>query len=257
MTTAADTNQQRRERILIVIPAYNEAGSICGVLDDLDAHVPSADVVIVDDGSSDNTAAIAESMGAVALRLPCNLGIGGALRTGYLYAYENGYDVAIQFDGDGQHRADQIQWLLAGLSDAGADMVIGSRMLSQASYPFPFMRRIGSKLIGAITFLVTGRRITDPTSGFRAYNRRAIAFFSRHYPQSYLDSSEITVWAAKQGMNICEMPTEMRPAEHSSVGSIIGVLHTLRMCLAILIDRMEKRFPEQPPVPDSVREDRP
>lgn len=245
MTEAANTNQ--RARILILIPAYNEADSIRGVLEDLHAHVPEADAVVIDDGSWDETADVAESMGAIVLRLPCNLGVGGAMRTGYVYAHEKGYDVAIQFDGDGQHRADQIQQLLAGVREGGADLVIGSRALGDGEYRFPLARRIGAKLVAATAFVVIGRWISDPTSGFRAASRRMIAFFARHYPQSYLgDTVEAFVMAARHGMSLREVPARMRTAEHSSISSFRGLFHTFCICLAVLVDRIEKKFPEIP-----------
>lgn len=244
------------KKILIVIPAYNEAGKIREVVADLREHGPEATIAVIDDGSMDATAERAAGTGAVVLRLPFNLGIGGALQTGYIYAAENGFDVAVQFDGDGQHRADQIRDLIAPVLQGRADMTIGSRMMGKGDYRFPLMRLIGSKLIAVITRLVTGRWISDPTSGFRANGRRAVAFFARNYPQAYLDSAEITVWLLRQGMRVEEVPVEMRTAEHSSIGSFKGVLHSMRACLALLIDRMEKRFPEAPNPNDPAEEGR-
>jgi len=234
-------------RVLIVIPAFNEAGRIRQVIADLRRHVPEMDIAVIDDGSLDATAAIAAGAGAIVLSLPFNLGIGGALQTGYIYAAHHNYDLAVQFDGDGQHRADQIRELIAPILAGRADMSIGSRMMGKGDYHFPLMRRIGSWLIGLITRIVTGRRISDPTSGFRGTGRRAIEFFSRNYPQAYLDSAEITVWVLRQGMTVEETPVEMHPAEHSSIGSLLGVIHAVRVCLALIIDRMEKKFPEAPP----------
>jgi glycosyltransferase involved in cell wall biosynthesis len=236
---------------LIVIPAFNEARKIRQVIADLRDHVPEMDIAVIDDGSTDATAELAREAGAIVLRLPFNLGIGGALQTGYMYAAMHGYDVAVQFDGDGQHRADQIRELIAPVLAGLADMTIGSRMLGKGDYRFPLMRLMGSRLIGLITRMVTGRRISDPTSGFRANGRRAIAFFSRNYPQAYLDSAEITVWLLRQGMRVVEVPALMRTAEHSSIGSIRGVTHSMRVCLALLIDRIEKKFPETPPPPQA------
>jgi len=234
------------QRVLVVVPAYNEAASIRKVIADLRAHVPDAHVAVVDDGSTDDTGTVATEMGATVLELPFNLGIGGALQAGYLYAYENGYEVAVQFDGDGQHRADQIGALLGEMDRSGADLVIGSRLMGKGDYRFPLLRRLGSWLIGAVTFLVTRRRLTDPTSGFRATGRRAIAFFANYYPHAYLESPEATLWVAKQGMRVAETAVEMRMADHSSIGNLSGVFHALRVCLALLIDAIEGRFPESP-----------
>jgi len=245
---ADENNAPPPLRLLVVIPAYNEAASIAAVLDELRRDGPHADVLVVDDGSADSTAAIAAARGAAVLRLPFNLGIGAALQTGYQYALANGYAAAVQFDADGQHRADQIAALIEPLRRGRADHVIGSRTLAGA-YRFPLPRLLGACLIRAITLLVTGRRISDPTSGFRAYGPRALAFFARQYPQAYLDSAEITVWALRQGMRVEEVPAEMRPAARSSIGSLMGVVHALRVCLALLIDRMEKPFAEPPAEP--------
>jgi len=231
-------------RVLIVIPAFNEAGRIRQVIADLRRHVPEMDIAVIDDGSVDGTAGIAAGAGTIVLSLPFNLGIGGALQTGYIYAARHNYDLAVQFDGDGQHRADQICDLISPIVAGRADMTIGSRMLGRGSYRFPLMRGIGSWLIRLITRIVTGRRISDPTSGFRGTGRRAIEFFSRNYPQAYLDSAEITVWVLRQGMTVAETPVEMHPAEHSSIGSFLGVIHAVRVCLALIIDRIEKKFPE-------------
>jgi len=239
-------NESSGARVLIVIPAYNEAGKIGQVIADLRRHVPEMDITVIDDGSIDDTAGIARRQGVTVLRMPFNLGIGGALQTGYMYAAEKGYHVAVQFDGDGQHRADQVRGLIAPILAGRADMAIGSRMMGKGDYRFPLMRRIGACLISLITRIVTRRRILDPTSGFRATSRRAIEFFSRNYPQAYLDSAEITVWVLRQGMIVEETPAEMRSAEHSSIGSIRGVVHAVRICMALLIDRMERKFPEGP-----------
>jgi len=244
---ADQTVNTGQPKLLIVIPAFNEVRSIRGVLEDLHRHIPWADAVVIDDGSIDATAEIAADAGAIVLRLPFNLGVGGAMRTGYRYAHEGSYDLAVQFDGDGQHRADHIPHLLAVVAE-GADLAVGSRVLDKGGYHFPFMRKTGSLLIAAVIRLVTGKRFTDPTSGFRAANRRMIAFFARHYPEGYLgDTVEALVEAARHGMDIREAPVEMRPAEHSSVGSLKGLFHTACICLAILIDRLERKFPDVPP----------
>ncbi len=234
-------------KVLIVIPAFNEARRIRDAIADLRRHVPWADAVVIDDGSIDDTAAIAADAGAIVLRLPFNLGVGGAMRTGYRYAHEGSYDLAVQFDGDGQHRADHISRLLSALAQ-GADLAVGSRVLDKGGYRFPFMRKVGSLLLTAVIRLVTGKRFTDPTSGFRAANRRMIAFFARHYPEGYLgDTVEALVEAARHGMDVREVPVEMRPAEHSSIGSMKGLFHTACICLAILVDRLERKFPDVPP----------
>ena len=233
-------------RVLVVVPAFNESGAIAGVLADLAAHAPWADVVVVDDGSADDTAAAARSRGARVLPLACNLGVGGAVQTGYMLALRGDYDVAVQFDGDGQHRADQIAGLLERIG-AGTDLVIGSRVRA-GGYHFGLLRYVGSRILAGIVSLIAGRRITDPTSGFRAAGRRAIRFFASHYPQTYLgDTAEALVWAARQRMRIEEVPAAMRPRSSgvSAAGSFRGLLHMLRITLAVLVDCLEPRVREE------------
>lgn len=237
-----------RLRMLIIVPAHNEERNLPAAIEDLRAHVPWADVVVVDDCSTDATADVAENLDATVLHLPCNLGVGGAVQTGYIYAQAGGYDVAVQFDGDSQHRADCIADLLVALEGRGADLVIGSRLLAKEKFRFHPLRYIGSRALSAIVSAITRRPITDPTSGFRAASRRAICFFAAHYPQSYLgDTAEAIVWSARQKMKIVEIPTRMRQRTQgsSAAGSFGGFLHTLRIILAVLVDCLEAPVQEQ------------
>jgi hypothetical protein len=229
--------------VLIIVPAYNEAGGIRSVLKDLAVHAPWADVVVIDDGSTDGTSRAVLAEGGRLVRLPVNLGVGGAVQTGYLYAREHGYDIAVQFDGDGQHRANQIPALLEPLTDGRADVVIGSRLAGKRQYRFAPLRWIGSRLLKGLMRLVTGQRIEDPTSGFRAISRNVIGFFAVHYPDTYLgDTVEALVLAARHGGRLLEVPARMRRAEGSSINNLTGLGHTIRLCLAVLIDRIESRF---------------
>ena len=173
-------------RKLAIVPALNEAGMVGRVVRDIRRHAPDFDVVVVDDGSIDSTAAHAEAQGAVVIRHPFNLGIGGAMQSGYKYALRNGYDVAAQVDGDGQHKPAHLHDLLAKLETEGeeADMVTGSRFLGDPGYKVPLGRRIGNLIFAVVMTLITRRRITDPTSGFRMANRRGIELFARDYPRS-------------------------------------------------------------------------
>ena len=235
--------------VLIIVPAHNEAESIAHVLDDLQTHIPWADVVVIDDGSTDQTYRVAQQKGAMVLRLPCNLGVGGAMQTGYICAARRGYDVAVQFDGDGQHRANQIPTLLSALAEQQADLVVGSRRLG-GHYRFEALRLAGSRLLSGLVSLIVRQRITDPTSGFRAGSRRTIELFARHYPQAYLaDTTEALVWAARSGLQICEVPIRMRRrlAGDSATGSIKGLCHVLRIILALLVDCLEKPIDEGEP----------
>ena len=232
-------------RLLIIVPAYNEQDAIGETLASLSSPGLAHDVLVVNDGSTDATAAIARRSGAKLLDLACNLSVGGAMQAGYQFAEANGYDTAVQFDADGQHRADQIPALLARLDAGGVDMVIGSRWLADSPYRFSIDRLVGSRLLSALVRLLTGRRITDPTSGFRAANRRAIRFFSRHYPQSWLgDTVEALVQLCRHGMAVAEVAAQMLPrrAGSSAAGTITGFIHTLRIVLAVLIDCIERKF---------------
>jgi hypothetical protein len=250
-------------RVLLIVPAYNEAANLPAVLADAAKHAPWADVVVVDDCSADDTVDVASALGAAVLPLPCNLGVGGAMQTGYLYAWRGGYDVAVQFDGDGQHRADQIPALAEGIRN-GADLVVGSRLIGRKSYRFSVARWLGILLLKRLLRLLNGVRVSDPTSGFRAASRRMIGFFSRYYPHTYLgDTVEALATAARHGMKLAEAPTRMRMVRTSSVNNLIGLLHTLRTCLALLVDRLERPFapiPAGPPTgpapqPDTPHED--
>jgi hypothetical protein len=243
-------------RLLVIMPAHNEADSIVNTIESLAREKPDWDILVVNDGSTDATSALARRADAIVLDLPCNLGVGGAMQTGYLYARENGYDVAIQFDADGQHRANQIERLLEPIAAGQADMVVGSRLLGGIKYRFSFERFLGSRLLARLVSLLTGRKITDPTSGFRAVGRRGIEFFSRHYPQAWLgDTVEALVELARHGMEIREVPVKMRQrtAGRSAAGKITGFIHTLRIILAVLIDSIESRF-EDVPEPEAPRD---
>ena len=237
-------------RLLVILPAYNEVAAIGRTLRLLrDLPLPY-DALVVNDGSADETAAIAREHGATVLDLATNLGVGGAMQAGYLYAAENSYDLAVQFDADGQHRANQIEALIEPVRSGRADLTIGSRYLGGKKYRFSLDRFVGSRLLAGLVRLATRAKITDPTSGFRAVNRRGIRFFSLHYPQAYLgDTVESLVLLVRQGMTAEEVPATMAQRRHgtSSVGFIVGLVHTLRITLAVLIDCLEKKLEELPP----------
>lgn len=226
------------------MPAYREQGRIGRALEDLRRHAPWAEVLVVDDGSPDQTAAEAAALGATVVSLPFNLGVGGAMQTGYLYAADNGYDVAVQFDGDGQHCAEEIERLIQPVLRGEADLVIGSRLLGEQSYHFPLARWLGSRLLVGMVRLLTGQKISDPTSGFRAASGRMIRFFSKFYPQTYLgDTVEALAMAAWHNMRLAQTPAKMRMSKTSSINNVRGMMHMLRIAVALVIDRMEKPFP--------------
>ena len=172
-------------KILVLIPAYNEEKNIKGVVQDLNNNFPGKDIVLLNDGSRDKTSKVAGDLGMDVIDLPFNLGIGGAMQTGFLYACKNGYDAAIQFDGDGQHMADQIPGLLESFHSNGLDLVVGSRFLSGKGYSSSLLRASGVKILSSIVSWATKMRITDPTSGFRVYGKRAMKLFSQFYPDDY------------------------------------------------------------------------
>lgn len=224
-------------RLLVVIPAYNEEDSIAAVLDELRRERPDADVVVVDDGSADTTAAVARSAGAVVLELPFNLGIGGALRTGFRYAVENGYQRAFQLDADGQHDPAEFQTLIDRLDD-GADLVIGSRFANgETDYEVGRVRRRAMRVLGATVRVLSGQVFTDTSSGFRAFDRRALELFARTYPVDYMESVEALVMACASGLRVVEVPVRMRTRAggQASNRNFRLVYHYARLLLVILL----------------------
>jgi glycosyltransferase involved in cell wall biosynthesis len=222
-------------RTLVIIPAYNEEDALPGTLKELRTVHPELDVVVVSDGSRDATAAVARKVGVTVLELPYNLGIGGALRTGFLYAVREDYDRAVQFDADGQHDPHHIDALIGGL-DAGADMVIGSRFAeTSAAYDVGSTRRSAMRILQVAVRLLAGRRYSDTSSGFRGFNRNALTFFSRNYPSEYMESVESLILATFEGFNVVEVPVDMRQRSGgvASSRSLKLAYHYLRLLLVI------------------------
>ena len=232
-------NAQPKANILIIIPAYNEEENISVVVEDLMNHLDEIEtdqIVIIDDGSTDGTAEVARSIGATVITLPYNLGIGGAVQTGFLYAAQNDYDIALQFDGDGQHKADQISRLIEPVLTGRVDVAIGSRFLVEKGYRTPFFRNIGIKLFSVINSLIIGQKITDSTSGFRAYNRKAIKFLSKHYPQDYPEPEALVV-LKKNGFRLAEVPVAMRKRIRgkSSITFFSAFYYMIKVSLAVFM----------------------
>jgi glycosyltransferase involved in cell wall biosynthesis len=199
-------------RPLVIIPAYNEEDALPSVLVEVRRDLPEMDVLVVDDGSTDETRRVAREAGAQVIALPFNLGVGGALRTGFRYACEHGYERAVQIDADGQHEAASVRLLLAGLDDDAADLVIGNRFAAGVT---PYS--VGAARGGAMAFLrvlvrvVTGRWFQDTTSGFRAFGPRALRLFSRELSVEYMgDTVEALLIALREGLRVTEAPTGMR-----------------------------------------------
>lgn len=221
-------------RLLAIVPAFNEEDAVGGVVREILDEWPAADVLVVDDGSGDDTGSAAAAAGARVLRLPFNLGIGGAVQAGYQVAWDEGYDVAVQVDGDGQHPADQLHLLIAALRSGRENIVIGSRFMGRGDYRASRARRLGIRILSRLVSGIVGRRLTDVTSGFRAADRRAIALFAGHYPHDYPEVEAI-VMAAREGMDIVEIPVIMRQrsAGTSSITPIRSGYYMVKVLLAI------------------------
>ena len=224
-------------RFLVVIPAFNEEDALPAVLAELSRALPDADVVVIDDGSDDGTARVAAEGGAVALRLPFNLGIGGALRTGFRYAIENGYQRAVQFDADGQHDPAEIRTVLDRL-DEGADLVIGSRFADgRTDYEVGRVRRRAMRMLGVTVRILSGQIFTDTSSGFRAFGPAALELFARTYPVDYMESTEALVMACASGLCVVEVPVQMRvrAAGQPSNRRLRLVYHYSRLLLVMIL----------------------
>jgi hypothetical protein len=211
------------------------------VIGDLREHMPSADVLVVNDGSHDATVLVARKLGVMVLDLPFNLGIGGAMQTGYLYAERNGYDIAVQFDGDGQHLASEIQKLLEPFAANRADLVVGSRFMASGGYKTPVFRKMGIGIFSFVLSRILDMDVTDSTSGFRAANRKVIEFFANTYPDDYPEV-EALVLLHKAGIRMAEVPTTMqeRTGGRSSITPIRSVYYMTKVLMAIFIDLMKK-----------------
>jgi glycosyltransferase involved in cell wall biosynthesis len=229
--------------VLVIVPAYNEEAALGEVLDSIPAQLGDVpvDVLVINDGSTDDTARVARARGARVIDLPFNLGIGAAVQAGFKFARDRGYGIAVQLDGDGQHRADQIPLLLEALS-GGLDMVIGSRFLSPAEFVCPPLRRLGIAVFAWLDSRMAGQRITDSTSGFRAYGRRAIELLARVYPHDYPEPEAI-VLLTHQGFRIGEVGVAMRPRRggRSSITIARAAYYMVKVVLAIVVEAFRGR----------------
>ena len=230
-------------RIVAVVPAFDEEGAIGGVVEEIRAFDPSIDVVVVDDGSSDSTAAVAAAAGAAVVRLPFNLGIGAAVQTGFRYALEHGYEIAVRLDGDGQHDPAEVPMLLEPLARGEADVVTGSRFRElDGGYRPPVARRLGISWFARLVSMLSGQRVTDTTSGFQALNTRGIALFASDYPSDYPEV-EATVLVIKHRLRLVEVPVRMREREHgsSSITFLRSLYYAVKVTLALLV-AMGRRY---------------
>lgn len=233
------------ERILIIIPAYNEEKSIAKVIAGLKAANPIFDCVVINDGSKDDTQGVAEASGlATVIQLPSNIGIGGAVQTGFKYALYMDADYAVQFDGDGQHLAREIPKILSPLQSGEYDVCIGSRFLEKTEgFRSTFMRRIGIRIFEIMSQLLINRRISDSTSGFRAYNKQAIAFLAANYPTDYPEP-EAVILLGKNDFRIAEVPVEMieRQTGQSSISGLKSAHYMVKVVLAMLMTSQRQKI---------------
>jgi glycosyltransferase involved in cell wall biosynthesis len=226
---------------LDVVPAYNEAATIEAVVASLRRHAPSFDVLVVDDGSTDATSQLARAAGARVVRPPFNLGIGGAVQTGFVFAREAGYDLMVQVDGDGQHDPAELAKLLEAM-EPGVDMVCGSRFLTKGEYLAPVSRRAGIHIFAWLLSRFVGQQVTDPTSGFRLYNRRAIRLFADDYPHDYPEV-EAVLMLHHHRLRMCEVPVRMfqRGGGSSSISSGKSAYYMVKVLLALFVALARKR----------------
>jgi glycosyltransferase involved in cell wall biosynthesis len=224
-------------RILIIVPAFNESGNIGRTIADIRKQPIDLEIAVIDDGSKDQTAKEASALGVNVISLPFNLGIGGAVQTGFQYALRHGYDIAVQMDGDGQHDANYLPKIIAPLMNNQADMVIGSRFIEEnEGFKSSFTRRLGIGFFVRLINSLTGLNITDPTSGFRAHNRMIIALFAQSYPHDFPEPEAIVV-AKRLGARICETAVMMRKREdgQSSIRQLKSLYYMVKVTFAICL----------------------
>ena len=227
---------------IVIIPAYNEISNIRTTVQDILDHAPGFDYVIINDCSQDGTMRFCTEQGMNIINLPVNLGIGGAVQTGYLYAWRNGYDVAVQFDGDGQHDASYLGEMADFLQAQQADMVIGSRYIKKEGFQSSGVRQFGIRYFSVLIKLLTGKRVTDPTSGMRMVNRDVMKIYSEDYPVDYPEPESV-VTILRMGKRVSESPVIMRERQGgvSSISPRKAVYYMIKVTLAILIECLRKR----------------
>lgn len=228
-------------RRLIIIPAYNEQDNIVKTVESIQKESEEFDYVIINDCSTDNTRSICEKNGFNIVNLPINLGIGGAVQTGYQYAIKNDYDMAVQVDGDGQHNPEFLKDMAKYLEEKKLDMVIGSRFIEKRGFQSSGVRRIGIRFFTLLIRIITGTTITDPTSGLRMIGRNVLEIFARDYPKDYPEPESV-VMILRKGLKVEEIPVIMKEREGgvSSISLKKSIYYMIKVPLAILIERIRK-----------------
>ncbi len=235
---------QKEKRVLIVVPAFNEADVISVVIKDLKKENLLWDIAVINDCSNDDTSVLARSTGeAAVIDLPCNLGIGGAVQTGFIYAERNNYDIVIKFDGDGQHRAEEIKDILSPLESGEADMVIGSRFCAKdAGFKSTFLRRTGIRIFRIVNSLLIGQKVTDNTSGFRAYSRDVVKVLAKNYPTDFPEPEEVILLGCRN-FAIKEVFVKMRERQGgtSSISGFKSTYYMIKVLLAVIMCAVRNR----------------
>jgi glycosyltransferase involved in cell wall biosynthesis len=231
-------------RRIAIVPALNEELSIGGLLAELRTLDPGLAVVVVSDGSTDRTAEVAAEGGAHVVRLPFNLGIGGAVQTGFRYAFEHGYELAVRLDGDGQHDPAELGAVVGPVAAGEADIAIGSRFMGRGGYRSSAARRVGISVLARVVSWITRSHLTDTTSGFQALNRRGIALYAAELPHDYPEVEGL-VTAIRHGLRIVEVPVTMRERTHgsSSIGALASVYYMIKVLLAVFVDLFRRKVP--------------
>lgn len=230
-----------KEKVLVIIPAYNEQHSILKTLKDLDTNCPQMDKIVVNDCSKDQTRAMIQDAGYDYLDLSNNLGIGGAVQAGYRYACCHDYDIAIQFDGDGQHDARFLKDLIKPIEQGAADITIGSRFIERTGFQSSGARRAGINILSGLIRVLCGVKVLDVTSGMRAVNKQFIREYADEYAQDYPEPEAI-LYAGLRGARIEEVPVQMRERENgeSSINSMKSVYYMIKVSIALIIGRLTK-----------------
>jgi glycosyltransferase involved in cell wall biosynthesis len=225
-----------RLRRIAIVPAFNEERNIAGVVAELRAFDPGLDVLVVSDGSVDATCEAARGAGAIVLRLPFNLGIGGAVQTGFQYAWEGGYELAVRCDGDGQHIPAELPKVIRPVAAGEADIAVGSRFAGGEGYRSSATRRIGIRVLAVVVSAIARQRVTDTTSGFQALNRRALELFAADYPHDYPEV-EGMVMTIKHRLRLVEVPVAMREREHgrSSITALRSIYYMAKVLTALFV----------------------